>query len=232
MTRNRAMTSGSGKKVRPQKKSGQARLGDKRAPHLRKGGKAHGAKAMVYSFTLNSKIKLKALCSLLSAKLVEGKIKIIDEEKIAEPKTKILAKGLSSHIVDDRTVICIVTSTKVDPNFAVAHRSLKRIIWHDTYNLDVKSLFVADKIFITLGGLEELVNNIRKTKYMIYKQPYMPQVDQQETAAQQQEVAKWDPEKPYEFKFRILAQYLDLYEKVRKESPELLEAEIKKIRKV
>jgi large subunit ribosomal protein L4 len=78
MTRNRAMTAGSGKKIRPQKKTGSARLGDKRAPHLRKGGKIHGAKPMVYSTYLNSKIKLKALCSLLTAKLAEGKIRIID----------------------------------------------------------------------------------------------------------------------------------------------------------
>jgi large subunit ribosomal protein L4 len=77
MTRNRAMTAGSGIKMRPQKKTGTARIGDKRAPRLRKGGKAHGAKPMVYSIYLNSKIKLKALCSLLSAKLVEGKIKIV-----------------------------------------------------------------------------------------------------------------------------------------------------------
>lgn len=69
-TRNRAMTAGSGHKMRPQKKTGQARMGDKRAPHLRKGGKAHGSKPRVYSFPLNAKIKLKALCSLLSAKLV------------------------------------------------------------------------------------------------------------------------------------------------------------------
>lgn len=77
MTRNRAATAGSGKKVRPQKKTGSARMGDKRAPHLRKGGKAHGSKPKVYSIYLNSKIKLKALCSLLTAKLAEGKIKII-----------------------------------------------------------------------------------------------------------------------------------------------------------
>jgi len=70
MTRNRAMTSGSGVKVRPQKKTGSARIGDKRAPRLRKGGKAHGSKPKVYSLNLNAKIKLKALCSLLSAKLV------------------------------------------------------------------------------------------------------------------------------------------------------------------
>lgn len=92
------MTAGSGRKVRPQKGSGAARVGDKRAPHLRKGGKVHGAKPMVYSTHLNSKIKLKALCSLLTAKLVEGKIKIIDDEKINEPKTKVLGKIIMDHV--------------------------------------------------------------------------------------------------------------------------------------
>ena len=77
VTRDRAMTAGSGKKMRAQKKTGSARMGDKRAPHLRKGGKAHGAKAKIYSYHLNAKIKLRALKALLSAKLVEGKIKIV-----------------------------------------------------------------------------------------------------------------------------------------------------------
>ncbi len=78
VTRNRAMTAGSGKKMRAQKKTGQARQGDKRAPHLKKGGKAHGSKAKIYSYHLNIKIKLAALKALLSAKLVEGKIKIVN----------------------------------------------------------------------------------------------------------------------------------------------------------
>lgn len=55
------MTSGSGAKMRPQKKSGRARMGEKRAPHLKKGGKAHGKKPKIYSYPLNAKIKLKAL---------------------------------------------------------------------------------------------------------------------------------------------------------------------------
>ena len=62
----------------PQKGMGRARQGDKRAPHLFKGGKAHGAKPRVYSYPLNAKIKIQALKSLLSAKLAEGKIKIVD----------------------------------------------------------------------------------------------------------------------------------------------------------
>eukprot|EP00178_Gracilaria_changii_P001248 TRINITY_DN11735_c0_g1_i1.p1 TRINITY_DN11735_c0_g1~~TRINITY_DN11735_c0_g1_i1.p1 ORF type:complete len:130 (+),score=7.11 TRINITY_DN11735_c0_g1_i1:175-564(+) len=77
-TRNRAETHGSGKKMRPQKGQGVARMGEKRAPHLYKGGKAHGSKPKVYSFPLNAKIKLNALKALLSAKMTEGKIKIVD----------------------------------------------------------------------------------------------------------------------------------------------------------
>lgn len=69
-TRNRATTYGSGRKMRKQKGTGTARMGDKRAPHLRKGGKAHGAKPKVYSFPLNAKIKLNALKALLTGKLV------------------------------------------------------------------------------------------------------------------------------------------------------------------
>lgn len=58
-------------------------MGDKRAPHLWKGGKAHGAKPKVFSFHLNSKIKLAALKALLTAKLVQGKIRIVDSEVIS-----------------------------------------------------------------------------------------------------------------------------------------------------
>ena len=62
-----------------QKGQGRARQGDKRAPHLYKGGKAHGAKPKVYSFPLNAKIKLNALKALLSAKMAEGKIRLVDD---------------------------------------------------------------------------------------------------------------------------------------------------------
>lgn len=141
---------------------------------MKKGGKAHGSKPKVYSIDLNAKIKLKALYSLLTAKLVEGKIKIIDSENISEPKTKIVQKIINSHVEDDRALFCFITSSKVNENFELGHKNIKRIIWHTPYDLDVKSLFIADKIYLTVSGLEELVNNLQKTKYVIYKQPYMP----------------------------------------------------------
>ena len=78
-TRHRANTSGSGKKMRKQKGGGVARMADKRAPHLRKGGKAHGQKKRVYQIGIALKIKVQALKALLSSKMVEGKIRIIDK---------------------------------------------------------------------------------------------------------------------------------------------------------
>ena len=73
--------------MRPQKKSGRARQGDKRAPHLWKGGKAHGSKPVDYSFPIPEKIRIHALKSLLSARLFEEKIILIDNEKIDFAKT-------------------------------------------------------------------------------------------------------------------------------------------------
>jgi large subunit ribosomal protein L4 len=76
--------------MRPQKKSGRARQGDKRAPHLWKGGKAHGAKPVDYTFPLNEKIRILGLKTLLSARLYEEKIVLIDSEAIEYGKTKYL----------------------------------------------------------------------------------------------------------------------------------------------
>jgi large subunit ribosomal protein L4 len=69
--------SGSGKKPMAQKETGRARVGNKRAPGRKRGGKAHGPKPVVYSYILNSKIKLQALKSLLTCKLAEGRVRIV-----------------------------------------------------------------------------------------------------------------------------------------------------------
>jgi len=89
-------------------------MGDKRAPHLFKGGKAHGAKPRVYSYPLNAKIKINALKALLSSKLAEGKIKIVDSEAIPEGKTKLVASIFEEHIRDDRGILCVITSKNID----------------------------------------------------------------------------------------------------------------------
>ena len=86
-TKTRGDVAGSGSKMRPQKKSGKARQGDKRAPHLKKGGKAHGPVPKDYSFPINEKVRLQALKTILSAKLYEERIILIEDEKLEHGKT-------------------------------------------------------------------------------------------------------------------------------------------------
>ena len=53
--------------------------------------------------------------------------------------------------------MCIITSQEACPNFVRGQKNHSKVQWHDTYSLDVMSLFKADKILITEKGLKELV---------------------------------------------------------------------------
>ena len=81
--KSKAEVSGSNKKPHPQKKTGRARQGNKRSPNLYHGGQAHGERPREFYFPLNKKIRLLALKSCLTAKLVENKIIIIDRERFS-----------------------------------------------------------------------------------------------------------------------------------------------------
>lgn len=74
--------SGSGKKPTPQKGLGQARQGNKRAPQRRNGGKAHGPVPRDLTEKINGKLRLKAINIMMSAKLYEDRIILIDSEEI------------------------------------------------------------------------------------------------------------------------------------------------------
>jgi large subunit ribosomal protein L4 len=127
-TYKRALTrgdvSGSGIKMRPQKKSGRARQGDKRAPHLWKGGKAHGAKPMDYTYPLNEKTRLIGLKTLLSARLYEEKIILIDSEKLDHAKTKYLNEIIAPFKEDK---LLMLTGFECDKSFELASQNIQNI---------------------------------------------------------------------------------------------------------
>jgi large subunit ribosomal protein L4 len=78
---------GSGIKPFAQKGRGKARVGNKRANFRKGGAPAHGRLPRDYSISFNSKMRLFALKSLLSAKLYEERIIFINEETLKFPKT-------------------------------------------------------------------------------------------------------------------------------------------------
>jgi large subunit ribosomal protein L4 len=84
---------GSNKKPFQQKKTGRTPQGDKRAPNLYHGGRAHGARPRSFYFPLNKKIRLLGLKCMLTVKLIENKILLIDSDKI---ETENLSKLMES----------------------------------------------------------------------------------------------------------------------------------------
>jgi large subunit ribosomal protein L4 len=107
-TKTRAMVRGGGRKPWRQKGTGRARAGSNRSPLWRKGGVTFGPQPRDYSYSLPKKAKRSALKSVLSSKLAEKQLFILDSLNIDEPKTKLgadLVKALnldSALFVDDQ----------------------------------------------------------------------------------------------------------------------------------
>lgn len=95
-TLRRGEVSGSGKKPWKQKHTGRARAGSLRSPVWRHGGSVFGPKPRSYAYSMPKKKYRAALQSALSAKVAEGKLFVVTDLSLQQPKTKVLAQALSS----------------------------------------------------------------------------------------------------------------------------------------
>ena len=117
----RAEVSGGGRKPWRQKGTGRARQGSTRAPQWTHGGIVFAPKPRDYSYTLNKKTRRLALKSALSAKAAETAIIVIDEIKMAAPKTAEFAKFLNAVGATGKTLV--VTATN-DANIVKSGRNI------------------------------------------------------------------------------------------------------------
>ena len=101
----RAEVSGGGRKPWRQKGTGRARQGSTRAPQWTHGGIVFAPKPRDYSYTLNKKAKRLALKSVLSAKVAEENLVVIDSIKMDSVKTKDFAAFLKAVGCDTKTLV-------------------------------------------------------------------------------------------------------------------------------
>lgn len=95
-TKTRSEVRGSGRKIRPQKGSGKARLGDGQSPMLRGGGIAFGPKPRDFSTKLPKKVIEMGMRVALSAKLREQRLGVVESLEWPGQKTQQLARRISS----------------------------------------------------------------------------------------------------------------------------------------
>ena len=106
-TKTRAEVRGGGKKPWRQKGTGRARQGSIRAPQWIKGGIALGPKPRSYKYAVNKKESQLAIKSILSSKVLEKELTVVDKLEVKEVKTKTMVKALADMKVEGKTLIVL-----------------------------------------------------------------------------------------------------------------------------
>ena len=146
----RAEVSGGGKKPWRQKGTGHARQGSTRAPQWTHGGIVFAPKPRDYSYVLNKKVKRLALKSVLSAKVAEGKLVVIDSIKMDAIKTADFRKFLNAVNVDGKAV---VVTPAVDNVIVKSARNIPGVLTTPATNLNVYDIINAQYLVVDQAAL-------------------------------------------------------------------------------
>ena len=106
-TKTRSEVRGGGRKPWRQKGTGRARQGSIRAPQWIKGGIALGPKPRSYKYTLNKKEKRLAIRSVLSSKVLEKELTVVDKLELKEIKTKSMVKAFADLKLTGKTLVVL-----------------------------------------------------------------------------------------------------------------------------
>ena len=152
-TKTRGEVSGSTRKLYAQKHTGRARRGDIKSPLLRGGGVVFGPKPRIYRQLMPKKMRRLALKCLLSAKVREGNIKLVQELNFKEPKTKDMIAVLSSLGIDSSTLILTAQST---PNVVRAAANLPKVKVLTSALINVLDLLSYEMLVATVPAIRNI----------------------------------------------------------------------------
>lgn len=153
-TRERSDVARTGKKFGRQKGGGTARHGDRRAPIFIGGGKAHGARARVFSASLNKKVRQLGLKMALSSKAQAGSLIVLDNLDVPEGKTKALQERLAK-LGFGKTAL-VIDGDALNVSFARASSNLGSINLLPAVGANVYDIMRHDTLVLTRAAVEKL----------------------------------------------------------------------------
>ena len=123
-SKERGQITGSRRKLRKQKGSGAARVGDIKNPIFRGGGRVFGPRPRNYGFKVNKKVKRLARKSALTHKLNENNIIIVEDFNFETPSTKLYSNALASfELLDNKSLLVL---DKPNNNILLSSRNLRK----------------------------------------------------------------------------------------------------------
>ena len=152
-TKTRAEVRGGGKKPWRQKGTGRARQGSIRAPQWIKGGIALGPKPRSYKYTVNKKEKRLAIKSVLSSKVIEKELTVVDKLELKEIKTKSMVKALAALKVEGKTLIVVSEKNK---NVVMSARNIEGVKTITANNINVFDLLKYNNLILPVDTVKKL----------------------------------------------------------------------------
>ena len=152
-TKTRAEVRGGGRKPWRQKGTGRARQGSIRAPQWVKGGIALGPKPRSYKYTVNKKERRLAIKSLLSSKVLEKELTVVDKLELAEIKTKTMVKALADLKVEGKTLIVLPENNK---NVLMSARNIEGVKTITLNNINVFDLLKYNNLVLPLETVKKI----------------------------------------------------------------------------
>lgn len=158
-TKERGEIKGSRRKLRKQKGSGAARVGDIKNPIFRGGGRVFGPKPRKYQLKLNKKVKRLAKKSALSSLYGKSNIIVIEDYKMDKPSTKSYSKILENFGFDNLKTL--LTTSDNCKNIYLSSRNLKKSEVVQIENVNTYQLINANKLIMMESSIKNLTESLK-----------------------------------------------------------------------
>jgi len=152
-TKTRSEVRGGGRKPWRQKGTGRARQGSIRAPQWIKGGIALGPKPRSYYYTVNKKERQLAVKSVLSSKVLENELVVVDSLDMKEIKTKEMVKVLNNLKVEGKTLMLLADKNE---NIQKSARNIEGVKTTLVNTINVYDLLKYKNLVITLDTVKKI----------------------------------------------------------------------------
>ena len=152
-TKTRAEVRGGGKKPWRQKGTGRARQGSIRAPQWIKGGIALGPKPRSYKYTVNKKERRLAIKSILSSKVLEKELTVVEKLELKEIKTKTMVKALADLKAEGKTLIVLPENNQ---NVLMSSRNIEGVKTITANNINVFDLLKYTNLILPVDTVKKL----------------------------------------------------------------------------
>lgn len=159
--KNRSEVFGSGKKARPQKGTGRARMGDPHAPHHSGGGHTWARRQSDYSYALPQHIINLGKRVALSAKAAEGNLFVIDEPTLSSASKTFFARATEANGFSNFLMIHL--KGELDPNLALASRKYPNYEFLSDAEINVYDIVRAKRLIITRKALQAIEWRLNKS---------------------------------------------------------------------